>query len=653
LISLLVLYLFNCFIFEEFIEESLFSSLESLAKMRAPCRLRAAMLGLAYTQVALAAVHIDGSPALVVDEELSGFDGPDTYYQALHDCPIPCADFANTHSWIGYTSVDRLNRCAEPMLLDFSVAQPLGNSDTDVFIRSCKLEAANATSIKSSIVNPKTSSNILRRDTESTPSCSAVGSQVPTDLKVLSSGKASGNSSEMTSLLRRMTPYFETKENCNEKFIFGYFNKTVAGVYIGAGLGKPTVASGLKALADQLQANSSAPSRMVAQLCDQKSADKVFGIAIDSTGDLAGLQKTVMTWASGSCVVEPELTSESRLAGVGVFDLAQSNSTLKTQPVKGNNSTVARRSISLPQKRADGSCTTYYVQQDETCDSISKKYGLKASDIDKFNAGKTWGWTDCPGMMARTVICISDGSPPMPASQAGTECGPLVPGSSLPSGGSASLADLNPCPLNACCSNWGFCGVSPLFCEKHPGKSNSPGSLDKNYDATCISNCGTGIKRSGPLAFGFGHVGYYESWNLDRPCLTQQVINANTDASYTHIHWAFGTIDPNTLQPTVNDTYGQWDKFKSMNSYKRIISFGGWAFSTEASTYDTLRKAMDPANAETFATNIAKFVNDNGLDGVDFDWEYPGVSIHLVLTPYTHPTLSNMPLHHGFSKFSY
>nr|WMS58911.1 chitinase POCH-4/2021 [Penicillium ochrochloron] len=33
---------------------------------------------------------------------------------------------------------------------------------------------------------------------------------------------------------------------------------------------------------------------------------------------------------------------------------------------------------------------------------------------------------------------------------------------------------------------------------------------------------------------------------------------------------------------------------------------------------------MEPANAPTFVQNIFDFVEANGLDGVDFDWEYPG-----------------------------
>ncbi|PKS05023.1 hypothetical protein jhhlp_008389 [Lomentospora prolificans] len=61
--------------------------------------------------------------------------------------------------------------------------------------------------------------------------------------------------------------------------------------------------------------------------------------------------------------------------------------------------------------------------------------------------------------------------------------------------------------------------------------------------------------------------------------------------------------------------------FSSSNSSRSQT--GGWAFSTEPASYKTLRRGTNPEHAETLASNIANFVNDNGLDGVDIDWEYP------------------------------
>jgi chitinase len=93
---------------------------------------------------------------------------------------------------------------------------------------------------------------------------------------------------------------------------------------------------------------------------------------------------------------------------------------------------------------------------------------------------------------------------------------------------------------------------------------------------------------------------------------------------HTHLHWAFGTVNSD-FTVTVNDTYGQFSSFTQLPNGKKIISFGGWGFSTSPATYDVLREAMMPANAINFANEIAHFVVNNKLDGVDFDWEYPGV----------------------------
>ncbi|KAH7028752.1 glycoside hydrolase superfamily [Microdochium trichocladiopsis] len=75
----------------------------------------------------------------------------------------------------------------------------------------------------------------------------------------------------------------------------------------------------------------------------------------------------------------------------------------------------------------------------------------------------------------------------------------------------------------------------------------------------------------------------------------------------------------------VDDLHHQWNDFKAMTGVKRVISFGGWVFSNEE-TYDVLRKAMGPANRKLFANNVVAFLNREGLDGVDWDWEYPGAT---------------------------
>ena len=38
-----------------------------------------------------------------------------------------------------------------------------------------------------------------------------------------------------------------------------------------------------------------------------------------------------------------------------------------------------------------------------------------------------------------------------------------------------------------------------------------------------------------------------------------------------------------------------------------------------------LREAVQPENRELFKENVVNFVIKHDLDGVDLDWEYPGV----------------------------
>lgn len=188
-----------------------------------------------------------------------------------------------------------------------------------------------------------------------------------------------------------------------------------------------------------------------------------------------------------------------------------------------------------------------------------------------------------------------------------------MPGTSSPTDGS-SLADLNPCPLKACCSNWGFCGVFPAHCTVNAPAGAAPGAKNKDAQNTCVSNCGTAIKRnSGPPA-SYGRVGYYSAFAYNRRCLHLPAEKANTDGSYTIIHWAFAEIDPTTWDVVINDPGKQWNDFKALQGVKRVISFGGWAYSTEPHTYDIMRRAI-LINHETFTNKVAKFVDDHSLDG--------------------------------------
>jgi chitinase len=273
-----------------------------------------------------------------------------------------------------------------------------------------------------------------------------------------------------------------------------------------------------------------------------------------------------------------------------------------------------------PKPGPNGACASYEIQSGDTCTAIANNNGLTVRDISNFNDKVTWGWLGCNNLMAGLAICLSTGIPPMPAPVAVAVCGPIKPGTSPPNG-SVALARLNPCPLNACCNIWGQCGITPEYCTAETGPTGNPGTAPPGYNG-CISNCGTNIVGNRQAPSSFTKVGYYESWNWDRTCLNMRSDSIDT-SMYTHVHWSFATITSD-WDVSIDDKLGQFPRFTSLVGTKRIVSFGGWGFSTDPSTYQVLRNAMQPANAGTFATKVVNFLNKNGLDGVDFDWEYPG-----------------------------
>ncbi|EZF93825.1 hypothetical protein H113_05483 [Trichophyton rubrum MR1459] len=281
-----------------------------------------------------------------------------------------------------------------------------------------------------------------------------------------------------------------------------------------------------------------------------------------------------------------------------------------------------------PKPQPDGTCATHTVVVGDGCFAIADNYGITVDDIDKLNRG-TWGWSGCNRLQPGQVICLSKGNTPMPAEIAGVDCGPQKPGTRKPSGefDGWDLAKLNPCPLNACCSGWGFCGITAEFCTEFPADTGAPGSF-KHGTNGCISNCGTEIVGNKTPGGSFARVGYFQAYNFNRDCLYLDARKIEENfKDLTHVHFAFAGLTEDFNINIGDNIREQFDLFNSMKApFKKILSVGGWAESTEPGTYSRYRQAVSPKNRYKFAQNVVKFLDSHNLDGIDFDWEYPGAT---------------------------
>ncbi|KAF4505245.1 hypothetical protein G6O67_007215 [Ophiocordyceps sinensis] len=279
-----------------------------------------------------------------------------------------------------------------------------------------------------------------------------------------------------------------------------------------------------------------------------------------------------------------------------------------------------------PKPQSDGTCAAYVVVANDNCWAIADNHGLGIKDIEDMNS-KTWGWTGCSRLMIGQTICLSKGNTPMPGQLEGLACGPQKPGTRKPSAAfdGWDLAKLSPCPLNACCSGWGYCGTTTEHCTDSPADSGAPGAFEPGTNG-CISNCGTDIVGNESTPDAFGRLYYFQGYNGNRGCMNMDVTQVEDAAKgITHLHFAFAGITEDFKVHIPAEAREQFDKFSAIKvPFRKIISIGGWAESTEPATFQRYRDAVKPENRFIFAKNVLDFIDSHDLQGVDFDWEYPG-----------------------------
>ncbi|RDW84130.1 uncharacterized protein DSM5745_04456 [Aspergillus mulundensis] len=178
------------------------------------------------------------------------------------------------------------------------------------------------------------------------------------------------------------------------------------------------------------------------------------------------------------------------------------------------------------------------------------------------------------------------------------------------------------CPLNVCCSEYGFCGTTDEFCSPASG---------------CQSNCGHPSVPAGKSSKSVEHrvIGYYEAWMARSSCHRFPPAAIPVDG-LTHVNFAFAYIDPDTFEVTTMDDatpaelFTQTADVRSLKSgngdLEVFISLGGWTFSDNNTATQPVFSdiASNEANRQRFADNLLDFMRHYGFDGVDIDWEYPG-----------------------------
>ncbi|KDQ19227.1 glycoside hydrolase family 18 protein [Botryobasidium botryosum FD-172 SS1] len=134
---------------------------------------------------------------------------------------------------------------------------------------------------------------------------------------------------------------------------------------------------------------------------------------------------------------------------------------------------------------------------------------------------------------------------------------------------------------------------------------------------------------------------YFTNWGIySTPAYTPQLIPVS---KLSHIFYSFADVTPSTGNVFLSDTYSDqeihyngdsWSEtgtnlygnFKQLYLLKKanrglkvILSVGGWTYS-QAGHFSFI---TNPSLRANFVTSAINLVEDNGLDGIDIDFEYP------------------------------
>jgi len=151
------------------------------------------------------------------------------------------------------------------------------------------------------------------------------------------------------------------------------------------------------------------------------------------------------------------------------------------------------------------------------------------------------------------------------------------------------------CQLNACCSEFGFCGTTIDFCK-----------------AGCQSNCVSEPKppAGSPKNAALDRiVGYYETWSYRSKCNKKSPADLPLN-ELTHLNYAFAFIKPGTYELTTMDketTEDLWQLTVDVKRYnpnlKVYVAVGGWTFSDNGTATQPLLGEISrtQANRQKFA----------------------------------------------------
>ncbi|KAG8229434.1 hypothetical protein J437_LFUL000956 [Ladona fulva] len=181
---------------------------------------------------------------------------------------------------------------------------------------------------------------------------------------------------------------------------------------------------------------------------------------------------------------------------------------------------------------------------------------------------------------------------------------------------------------------FGFCGSHPRFMSLNISFLVGRVMASSQIALLLLALVGLGAAASVATKEQKVVVCYYGSWAVYRPGAGKFNVEDIDPFICTHIIYGFAGLSSykgvmTSLDPwnDLYDNYGKgaferFTKLKAKNpSLKALLAIGGW--NEGSAKYSQMVASQEGRN--TFLINAVEFLKKYGFDGLDFDWEYPGL----------------------------
>jgi chitinase len=182
------------------------------------------------------------------------------------------------------------------------------------------------------------------------------------------------------------------------------------------------------------------------------------------------------------------------------------------------------------------------------------------------------------------------------------------------------------CPLNLCCSYYGWCGTEAVHCidpEPQYGQTPCQQGMGK-CEVIPPPQCG------GDSASRGRKIGYYQAYQRDRKCNYVQPQDIYTEGM-THLFFSFAYFDPAEfgIKFAHQEDEAEAREFTKLQDthpgLQTWVAFGGWAFNDPGEYQSAFSNMVSTQqNRKKFIDNLKMFLWAYRFTGIDIDWEYPG-----------------------------